>query len=99
MKNEGVCDASWAFAVTALVEGDHFIRAGTLFNLSEQELLDCTGSGSGCGGGSPIGALRTLIAKGGLANRGRLPLYRKRWNMQGKHRGGDDPGCGTRAAW
>jgi C1A family cysteine protease len=66
VKNEGACDASWAFAVTGLVEGDNAIRAGTLRSLSEQELLDCTGSPSGCGGGSPIDALRTLIAKDGL---------------------------------
>jgi len=66
VKNEGACDASWAFAVTELVEGDHQIRAGQLFNLSEQQLLDCTRSGSGCSGGSPIAALRTVIAKGGL---------------------------------
>jgi len=73
VKNEGQCDASWAFAVTGLVEGDHFIRAGTLKSLSEQELLDCTRSGSGCGGGSPIDALRTVIAKGGLAAEATYP--------------------------
>jgi C1A family cysteine protease len=73
VKNEGACDASWAFAVTGLVEADHFIRAGTLFSLSEQELVDCTGSGSGCGGGSPIAALRTVIAKGGLTNEPAYP--------------------------
>jgi cathepsin L len=73
VKNEGGCDASWAFAVTGLVEGDHFIRAGTLIDLSEQELVDCTRSGSGCGGGSPIDALRTLIAKGGLAKEAAYP--------------------------
>ena len=73
VKNEGECDASWAFAVTGLVEGDNAIRAGTLKSLSEQELLDCTGSPSGCGGGSPIDALRTLIAKGGLPNESSYP--------------------------
>ena len=67
VRNEGGCDASWAFAVTELVESDHFIRTGMLLALSTQELLDCTGFGSGCNGGSPIGALRTVIAKGGLA--------------------------------
>jgi hypothetical protein len=67
VKDEGGCDASWAFAVTELVESDHFIRMGTLLSLSTQELLDCTDLGSGCNGGSPIGALRTVIAKGGLA--------------------------------
>jgi len=70
--NEGNCDASWAFAVPALVEANAFIRTGTLKSLSTQELLDCAGSGSGCGGGSPISALRTVIAKGGLAS---TPLY------------------------
>jgi papain like protease len=73
VKNEGQCDASWAFATTGFVEGDHSIRAGMLMSLSEQELLDCTGSGSGCGGGSPIGALRTLIARGGLATGAAYP--------------------------
>jgi len=64
VKNEGICDASWAFAVTGLVEADHLIRAGTLFSLSEQELVDCSGSASGCSGGSPVAALRTVIARG-----------------------------------
>ena len=73
VKNEGQCDASWAFAVTGLVEGDHSIRAGSLISLSEQEVVDCTGSGSGCGGGSPIDALRTLIAKGGLPTEAAYP--------------------------
>jgi hypothetical protein len=72
VKNEGTCDASWAFAVAGLVESNDFIRTGTLKNVSEQELLDCTGWGSGCGGGSPISALRTVIAKGGLAS---TPAY------------------------
>jgi C1A family cysteine protease len=73
VKNEGACDASWAFAVTGLVEADNFIRTSTLRNLSEQELVDCTRFGSGCGGGSPIDALRTLIAKGGLASEAAYP--------------------------
>jgi cathepsin L len=73
VKNEGGCDASWAFGVSELVESDHAIRNGTLLSLSPQELLDCTGSGSGCNGGSPISALRTVIAKGGLATTASYP--------------------------
>ena len=73
VKNEGDCDASWAFAVAALVEGSDFIRTGTLKNVSEQELLDCTGSGSGCSGGSPVSALRTVVARGGLASNASYP--------------------------
>ena len=73
VKDEGQCDASWAFAATGLVESDSAIRTGTLKNLSEQQLLDCTGGGSGCGGGSPIAGLRTVIAKGGLATGAAYP--------------------------
>ena len=73
VKNEGSCDASWAFGVTGMVEADHLIRAGQLLNLSEQELLDCTGTPSGCRGGGPIAALRTVIAKGGLATTASYP--------------------------
>jgi C1A family cysteine protease len=73
VKNEGACDASWAFAVTGLVEGNNAIRTGMLKSLSEQALLDCTGSPSGCGGGSPIDALRSLIGSGGLPSESTYP--------------------------
>jgi hypothetical protein len=73
VKDQGQCDSSWAFAVTGLVESDSAIRTGTLMSLSEQQLLDCTGGGSGCGGGSPIAGLRTVIAKGGLATEAAYP--------------------------
>ncbi|HSN00796.1 MAG TPA: C1 family peptidase [Rudaea sp.] len=73
VKNEGDCDASWAFGVAELVESDHAIRQGTLLSLSTQELLDCTGSESGCSGGRPISALRTVITTGGLATTASYP--------------------------
>ena len=73
VRNEGDCDASWALGVAELVESDHAVRTGMLVSLSPQELLDCTGAGSGCSGGSPISALRTVIAKGGLATTANYP--------------------------
>jgi C1A family cysteine protease len=73
VKNEGSCDASWAFGVTGLVEAYRAIHFGVLTGLSEQELVDCTGGGSGCGGGNPIDAMRTLIARGGLTNAASYP--------------------------
>ena len=73
VKNEGMCDSSWAFAVTGLIEAYHQIQAGQLISLSEQELVDCTGLGSGCGGGSPIAALRTVVRKGGLTKESSYP--------------------------
>lgn len=73
VKNEGSCDASWAFGVTGLVEGYRAIHFGVLTSLSEQELVDCTGGGSGCSGGNPVDAMRTLIARGGLTNAASYP--------------------------
>jgi len=73
VKNEGSCDASWAFAVEELLEGYHAIQAHILLSLSTQELVDCTGFGSGCGGGSPIAALRTVISRGGLTTAADYP--------------------------
>jgi Papain family cysteine protease len=73
VKNEGACDASWAFGVTGLVEGFHFIQSGRLLSLSEQQLLDCDISSAGCLGGSPVSALQTLIAEGGAEKESNYP--------------------------
>jgi cathepsin F len=35
------CGPSWSFAVPASIEGEHFIKKGTLFNLSPQQFIDC----------------------------------------------------------
>jgi len=47
--NQGPICASWAFAVTGVVEGATAIQTGTLPNLSEQQLVDC--ASPTCGGG------------------------------------------------
>jgi cathepsin L len=94
VKNEGDCDASWAFAVAALVEGNDFIRTGTLKNVSEQELLDCTGSGSGCSGGSPIDALRTVVTRGGLASTIAYPYTARQASCKAANPVATIPGAG-----
>lgn len=73
VKNQGPCDASWAFGATGLVEAFHAIQSQQLRSLSEQQLLDCNPFGAGCGGGSPVAALRTLIAAGGLVSEAAYP--------------------------
>jgi C1A family cysteine protease len=69
VKNQGMCDAAWAFAATGATEGLLKIKTGTLYNLSEQELVDCSGSyqNHGCNGGSAIDAFKFVIAKGLVA--------------------------------
>lgn len=48
VKNQGQLCASWAFALTGIVEGAAAIQQGTLPNLSEQQLVDC--ASPACGG-------------------------------------------------
>ena len=51
VKNQGRCGSCWAFGATATVEAEHFIKAGKLLSLSEQELVSCVKGCYGCQGG------------------------------------------------
>lgn len=59
VKNQGQCDADWAFSATGAMEGWSAVVKGKLPSLAEQQLIDCARSfGSlGCNGGSPVAGL------------------------------------------
>jgi len=67
VKNQGQCGSCWAFGAIATLEGMVVaIQGKALPNLSEQQLVDCSGStgNQGCNGGMPDRALNYLKTAG-----------------------------------
>lgn len=68
MKDQGECEACWAFSAIGAIEGQYFNASGKLISFSAQQIVDCGGpqGGLGCVGGYAYTAFNYINAIGGL---------------------------------
>ena len=66
VKNQLDCGSCWAFSASEAIEGEWFLKHNHLYNVSEQELVDCSGylGNMGCSGGSMDMAFEYVVQNG-----------------------------------
>jgi len=73
VRTQGECGACWAVTAVETVESAHFLATGTLYELSESEIIVCDDSCEMCSGGWPQNAFEWVMDHGGLPLQSALP--------------------------
>jgi len=66
VKDQGQCGSCWAFSTTGALEGAYYLKYNTLKAFSEQNLVDCDKTDSGCSGGLMDNGFAWVKTNGGL---------------------------------
>lgn len=82
VKNQGACGGCWAFSVNVNLEGLYARKYGILQSFSEEQLLDCDYTNSGCGGGVQEYAYSYVQNAGGIMTSANYPFAAYRGNCK-----------------
>jgi len=84
IQNQGSCGGCWAFATVGAIEGLLYIQNKTLYQLSPQQLIDCSSSfgNEGCNGGLMDDAFKYVLQAGGVETEKDYPFRRHNGKCQ-----------------